>query len=156
MALSKIAVTSADLPSGSVLQVLQAVKTGNHVALTDTFADVGLSQTITPTSSSSKIYIVADNSVYINTNGGGLQFVRGSTVIYRAGSSDSNGQFQFYISSGSGFQRIAMVYLDSPNTTSAVTYKIQGIRYNSGSNVTYNYSDQSNAVSTLTLMEIAG
>ena len=156
MALSKIAVTSADLPSGSVLQVLQAVKTGNHVALTDTFADVGLSQTITPTSSSSKIYIVADNSVYINTNGGGLQFVRGSTVIYKPGSADTNGQFQFYISSGSGFQRIPMVYLDSPNTTSAVTYKIQGIRYNSGSNVTYNYSDQSNAVSTLTLMEIAG
>lgn len=142
--------------TGSVLQVLQAVKTANAFVFTDTYADVGLSQAITPSSTSSKIYIVSDNSIYINALGGGLRFLRDSTTIYEPASGDSNGPFLFYVSSGSEFLRVPMIYMDSPNTTSQVTYKIQAKRYASSANVTYNYTDVGNPSSTLTLMEIAG
>ena len=157
MALSTI--TSASLATGvggKVLQVLQAVKTANAFVFTNSYADVGISQAITPSSTSSKIYIVSDNSIYINALGGALRYVRGSTTIYEPASGDSNGPFQFYIQNGSGFQRVPMVFLDSPNTTSQVTYKIQGRRYSSSANINYNYTDIGNPISTLTLMEISG
>ena len=86
MALSKIAVTSADLPSGSVLQVVTAVQSSNVTNATNSWTDTSLSVSITPTSSNNKILVHVTHPTRVaRTVGdnwlGGLKLLRGSTVI---------------------------------------------------------------------------
>ena len=79
------AVTSAGLPAGSVLQVVTST-TSTEIA-NNTTSDVatGLSATITPTSSSSKIFATATIPIQIGSNSGNIVVLyslkRGSTVI---------------------------------------------------------------------------
>ena len=114
------AITHSDLPAGSVLQVVQA--TGNAVTNPSTsYADVaGSSIAITPSSSSSRVLFTvnaggmsngANNAIYI-------QILRGSTVIREC-------ERYGYASVGWAACPIFLNYIDSPNTTSAVTYKVQ-------------------------------
>jgi hypothetical protein len=117
---------------GKVLQVLQTVKTDTFSTSTGmpSFTDVtGMSQAITPSSSSSKILVTVSghftNQTSNATNGFRLQ--RDSTSIFigdSRGSSTraSSGGTQ----SGAGnMENFSFTFLDSPNTTSSVTYKLQ-------------------------------
>jgi len=142
-------VTSAGLPSGTVLQVVEgrsAASSWNPTAL-DTYQDIGLSVSITPSFSSSKIFVtfttglVANNTAHFNT-----RLLRGSTVILYTS--------QYF--SGSNWQGAngASVILDSPATTSAVTYKVQGFQ-DSGS-IGHAIWDYNGNVSSIIAMEIAG
>ena len=143
-------VTSAGLPSGTVLQVVEGRSAAQQFKPTalDTYQDIGLSVNITPTSSSSKIFvtfttgIVANNVNHLNT-----RLLRDSTPIHHT--------MQYF--SGSHWQGAngASVVLDTPSTTSAVTYKVQGFQdantANSSAIWQYNY-----AVASIIAMEIAG
>ena len=97
-----------------------------------------------------------------------IQLVRGSTNI-KIGDSDSGNRIECTVG---GFKqeqnedKVAPVsgsFLDSPNTTSSITYKMQGRVYNSGNSFSVNKSNaDANAIyagrgaSTITLMEVAG
>lgn len=95
-----------------------------------TLTDIGLSVSITPSSATSKIliwtYVPAQTFRTDVANNGGIALVRNSTVI-----ANTLG-FQIGITAGSTSGLTAtrgvasIVYLDSPATTSAITYKIQG------------------------------
>ena len=140
------------MPTGSVLQVIRAEITNGPAISTETNTDIGLQASITPISTSSKILAQWSPHVrtqYATETGYGTRLLRGSTSVWDTASSyfiynthnrESNRSFYTYN------------YLDSPNTTSAITYKIQ-IR--SQSSRTLEISDNGNQ-STLILMEIAG
>jgi len=114
---------------GKVLQVVNATTTTATSIATTSFADTSLTATITPSSSSSKILVMAYHSVSMTRSstgeaGVGIQLLRNSTVI----SGSDNGTFLFYLASASTESRFhnTITQLDSPATTSAVTYKTQG------------------------------
>ncbi len=90
------------LPTGSILQVLSTTKTDTFTTTTSgTFVDItGLSVTITPRSTSSKILIIADTQMSGNELFF-IQLVRGSTAI-KVG--DSDGSNRVECSQGGVFQ----------------------------------------------------
>ena len=141
---------------GHVVQVVQGVYTTNGSITSSTLTDTGISQAITPTSSSSKVLVLINPQLAISgTNAGEVytQIVRDSTAIQlyeRA--------FMIYGNDGANYQAggsYSFCYLDSPNTTSSTTYKLQG-RTNSGTlRINDYFSGDGGGASTITLMEIA-
>ena len=156
--------------AGSVLQVVSTTKTDSFSATTTVMTDVtGLSVSITPTSSSSKIFIMLSMSIAgQNANGGVVyKLVRGSTDIGVgdvAGSRLRASGAIAYIADPNSQTTVAGSFLDSPATTSSTTYKVQVNAYNSGGAVYINQSQNntdgaqpynSRTTSTITVMEIA-
>ena len=163
------AVTSAGLPSGTVLQV-KSVSSNTHQTINQTsYTDItGMSVSITPTSTSSKILVIASVSASKdNAHSGLVQLVRGSTAIgggSGSGSHLNNVMFNIRDSSQYYVPSHSQSYLDSPSTTSATTYKLQGkttqasnplyVNRTRNNNTTQEYD--SPVATTLTVMEIAG
>ena len=133
--------------SGKVLQVVQGTTTGYANIASTSFQDIGLSASITPTSATSKVLIMFSVSVYGNAG----QLV--NTTIARNGSVlNATGIGSQEYSAAGLWVGIGSNYLDSPATTSALTYKIQA----KGSNATnFGIGSDPNIVNTITLMEIA-
>ena len=144
--------------AGSVIQVVQGT-TNSFVSISSTsYTDTNLSATITPKFSTSKILAIVTQSAYIGINANtmmtaAVQLVRGSTSVYninyavggRAGTSVDG-----YVLMGG---LASFSYMDSPATTSATTYKIQG-----KTSTTSNYATlycQDGFYSTIQLLEIA-
>jgi hypothetical protein len=163
-------ISTSKLGAGSVLQVVSTTKTDTFSTTASSFTDVtGLSVSITPTSSSSKIFVILSMTISgQNANGGAIyQFVRGSTAICigdSAGSRQRASGGAPYISDSNVYNTISGSFLDSPATTSSTTYKIQVVGGNAGGGVyvnrTQNDTDASNfynsrTASTITVMEIA-
>jgi hypothetical protein len=147
----------ANLPVGSVLQVVQGTYSTNATTTSaGTMVDTGLSASITPTSSSSKVLVVINQngvyrtgSIYAMID---MRLVRGSTAIQTiCASAFWNGNFPDLTSSYGA--SISTAYLDSPATTSSTTYKTQ-YQIPSGLNGTIG-AQYGSSVSTITLMEIA-
>ena len=169
--LTTAGVPSSALPAGSVLQVLQTVKTDTFSVTGTTWTDVtGLSVNITPSSSSNKILMLADVSVGSSTFAAYIKFKRDSTDIYLPDVAGSRPRIQgrggHAPQSGDpyGLNKISVMYLDSPSTTSQITYKMQLRTYSSTTVIGYinrTHQDRDNAnydarsVSSVTVMEIA-
>jgi hypothetical protein len=146
-------IPKAALPTGSVLQVVSASTNTQTEVATATYTDTGLTATITPLFSSSKILVLVsanglakrDQNTY-----GNLQLVRGSStslIIF-------GGQFGFTgDTSNSGVAGASVSYLDSPATTSATSYKVQVNNILATGSIRFNWDTSSH--STITLMEIA-
>ena len=128
---SASSVTSSQLPVGSVLQVVQTIKTNTFSTTSSSFVDItGLTVTITPASASNKILIFAQvSSSGMNTNSAIFKLAGGNTASYIGDASGSEVRSVV----GGGFQvnltnlllSQSLIYLDSPATTSAVTYSVQ-------------------------------
>ena len=119
--------SSAKLPSGSVLQVVQTVKSDTFSTSSTSYTDItGLSVSITPTSSSNKILVMYSVTAAAknNTYAGGIQLFRDSTAIYRG---DANGSrtraSSYWWSDANSYTMWPLngTFLDSPTTTSATT-----------------------------------
>jgi hypothetical protein len=139
------------LPIGSVLQTIPAFTTTEVPATSTTFVDTGLTAEITPISTSSKILITFSVFQFMSAavGYGDLKLVRGSTDLETYG-------FNNYAGSSTIMSTSTYQYLDSPATTSAITYKIQFNCKNVGT-VFCQYDDANGeGVSTMTLMEIKG
>lgn len=159
----------ANAPSGSVLQVVSATKSDTASFTSSTFADVtGLSVSITPISSSSKILVFSTVNVAWQqaVTKAGYRIMRDSTPI---GVGDSAGSRPRV--SGAAYidtpnytpEGLSMNHLDSPATTSAVTYKIQMCSIDNSGTVYINraFGDPDQTIvprtaSSITVMEIAG
>jgi len=140
----------ASLPSGSVLQVVNATYGTVTSSVTATRADTGLSATITPLFNTSKI-LVSVNMVGCGKGGGNAYMafwlMRGATDIIKF---EGEGGYTAN-SDNNSFGSCSTTYLDSPATTSATTYKIQFNNVSATGSVSINNS----STSTITLMEIA-
>jgi len=159
------------LPSGvggKILQVVSTEKTDQFTTTSTSFVDVtGMSATITPSATSSKILAFFTVGLVGNSTNGQfcyVKLVRGSTDI-SVGDAASN---RTPLGSGTGGDQtyengpLTIHVLDSPSTTSATTYKIQFRTQASGTakfNSRGDDADNANygrTSASLTLMEIAG
>ena len=142
--------------AGQILQVVQGTYSTSVTNTTTTFADTGVTATITPKFSTSKVLVLATiNGIYNganNTVGVALAILRGSTNL------NAFCNYTSYIGAGAGAQVITAAssnYLDSPATTSATTYKVQFAR--AGGSAGNSVLVQANSdYSSITLLEIAG
>lgn len=166
------AVQLANVASGGVIQVQQTVKTDTFSSSEQTnFTDItGMSVAITPKFSSSKILVSYKIATSI-TNGAyafHLKLLRGSTDIAIADAASNRVRASTSGLSGTGGGGYNIFYqtldfLDSPSTTSATTYKVQGRGWNSSAQNFYvnrnavdtDSVDHARCVSTITAMEIA-
>jgi len=138
---------------GHVIQVVNTPFSTSTNTTSASYVDLGLAASITPISTTSTILVlVSINAVYKNGHNGsvGVNVVRGSTQITQMA---ING-LSYTADSGASQTACSINYLDSPATTSSTTYKIQ-FKNGAGSGGSVVIND-SNATSTLTLMEIAG
>jgi hypothetical protein len=152
------------MPAGSVLQVVSAIKDDKQTITSTSFIDVtGLSVSITPISTSSKILVLFNGyGGHDNTNYFLWNIVRGSTTLAQpAGSNQYPATMNSYtgdsVSGGYAIQSVNVNFLDSPSTTSATTYKIQ-VRTTAGTATVNGRPSNTNGatVSNITVMEIAG
>jgi len=141
---------------GKILQVVFASYSTETASSSQTYADTGLSATITPSATSSRILVI------VNTNGATtdsvsnqaikLKLVRASTDL--AVITDLSNKMAGAATAVQG-ESIGFNWVDSPSSTSALTYKTQYARL--ASSGTVNLQNQQNAngsTSTITLMEI--
>jgi len=159
-------------PSGSVIQVVATTLTSAFSSSTKAawVSVTGLSATITPVSTSSRILVmvqlstgdggnnyartwaVARNGTLINQSTVGTGYVQGSFSSSLIGSSSG---------SNNAIQTVPFTYLDSPASTSALTYQVQFNAYTASvttTNVNRSYAGgatDSNCTSNIILMEIA-
>ena len=150
---------------GKVLQVVQATSSTTLATTSTSFVDTHLSGSITPSSTSSKIYVIANQATQSFNSGGNygtgrwkiVKTIGGSTTDVTIVSSTSNGNVFAFDYGGSGINIIAMnclTALVSPSTTSAITFKTQiALGTNGGNNVAVN---DNLTGGILIMMEIAG
>ena len=124
------------LPSGvdvgKILQVINANTTSGASATSSTFVDSNITATITPSSTSSKVLINIQMASTLYGNGnvnavGEYKIVRtiggSSTDLYQSNNMPKYEDFDE--NQDSYNENLPILYLDSPSTTSAITYKIQ-------------------------------
>ena len=153
--------TSAVQPTGSFLQVVQTVDSTSPYSITSTsYVDAGsLSVNITPASSSNKILIMATTNCQVfrqeDEATAGLRLLRDSTEIIEypyafvlEAESSSNSRVFYCLNHPA-------TYLDSPSSTSQLTYKIQ-LKVYTDSNTNRLTYNQNSGKSIITAMEIAG
>ena len=140
--------------AGSVLQVVSSTIATVYSTTSTSFVASGMSASITPKFSTSKILVLATIGVGQATNGssagGAIALYRNSTAL------QSPQTYQNFINTAASAnpRLLASInYLDSPSTTSSVAYNIYFASY-SGANA-WQLNEASNG-STITLLEIAG
>jgi len=135
---------------GKVLQVVQGTYATSTLSTSATFADTGLTASITPSLASSKVLVMVNHATKKDTGNSGsrmsIKLVRGATDLataivqnlYTATDFRQNNMF-------------AYSYLDSPSTTSSTTYKTQFANQNGSGDI---YVQPNNETCTIILMEI--
>ena len=160
----------SDFPAGSVLQVVNTAKTDIFSSGAASWTEItGLNVSITPSSTNSKILISYNLSVTASAAGysAGFRLARDSTYILYGDAIGNLQQATSYVFSDSyayPHWHPNIIYLDSPSTTSSITYKIYGIAPYGTSYPFYINRDRlggttdkfGTSVSTITAMEIAG
>jgi hypothetical protein len=147
--LSSITALPAAISTGKVLQVV-STSAANDLGTTSTsYVDIHLSLNITPSATSSKIFLVYTGNNETNGTGGNklsLQMLRDSTQIADATGVGALGSNYGNVTSN------ALSVLDTPNTTSQITYKMQG-KSDDGTIMVFNVN---NDLGTITAYEIEG
>ena len=123
---------------GKILQVKNAIKTDTQSVTNNTFTDIsGLSISITPSSSSNKILFRGYVSLGTESNTVmAIKIFRDSTEIGKSTANSTTANNSTATAAGlnvssvtssvkSQIHQLQFEVLDSPNTTSAVTYKVQ-------------------------------
>jgi hypothetical protein len=134
----------------------QIIYTSNNVAQTfsTTYANTGISAVISPRTTSSRVLITTSIPTWFATgsNGGGFRIMKNGVLLFDPSPFDANGPFLFF-GDARTFTPIVLQFMDSPGTTSPVTYTIQARSYG-GSNFTINPGSTAIATSTMVLTEV--
>jgi hypothetical protein len=160
-------ISSQPVFPGNVLQVVSAVKTDTASTSSTTFSDI-LTLSITPSSASSKILLLASTNIGVNDAGlrAMTRLVRDSTAIFIGDTAGSRvrASWQGGVFAVTTSQSVNHSFLDSPATTSAITYKFQfNSETNDGQYIVYvnrtstdtDASGYGRGASSLIAMEIA-
>jgi hypothetical protein len=145
--------------TSAVVQVKSTAKTDTFSVSSSTFTDVtGLAQSITPTSASNKVLILAQVSVGVANQDFGVKVIRDSTDIYIGDASGALVRSSVSLGnvSSGAMSVVSINFLDSPATTSATNYKIQ-IQSVSGGAVYVNRGQDDaeyRAASSITVLEV--
>jgi len=145
------ALPTSGMPTGSVLQVVEGTTSTDASTTSSTFNATNLSATITPSSSLNKILVQVNGHFYTAANNQcAFDVYRGSTSI----TGKTNGFYHHWIESTRGRFPITTCLLDSPASTSALTYTLY-FRDIGGNSVSFP-NQPTDVKTTITLMEIAG
>ncbi len=135
----------------SIVQIVEGTYSTQVASSSSTFADTGLTASITPKATANKILILVQHTANFKTSGSSdasmqMQLVRGATNL--------NTQKWGYTNNSAVDQigGLHFSYLDSPNTTSSTTYKTQFLSEANRSTV---YVQQGNTTSRILLIEVA-
>jgi hypothetical protein len=134
----------------SIVQMVAGVLATTATSSSGTYADSGITATITPTNANNKIavWVSMNGMTSTNTNGVGTKLVRGASTRQITG-------YAGYVAStyvGGG-----LVCVDSPATTSATEYKITFARYTGGSGSAIINGDVDGAATSFILVaEVVG
>lgn len=151
-------VPASGMPTGSVIQTVQASTTTRVQITNSTYTDTNLTASITPTSATSKILVLISQNIgtYNSSNvgtSGNLRIVRDSTTVFTSENVISTVAGLGNASELRVAGQYSFSYLDSPATTSSITYKTQANLSGGGGRVEpQSSSGLSN--STITLLEI--
>ena len=160
----------ATMPAGSVLQVESATKTDVFTTTSTSYTTItGLSVTITPSSTSSKILVSFNLNAGAIATLGAIRLYRDATAIAigDAINEPANNRITVNVYNGgddsNSTPNVSMSTLDTPNSTSAITYELKaGCVQGSGTIVVNDQTSQARgqtysgvSASTITVMEIA-
>jgi hypothetical protein len=144
--------------SGKILQVVQATTTTPTTIASTSFTDTTLTASITPSSTSSRILVIVNQFMFFSRSssfmGVGLSLLRGATEIYTNSSLLNAG----LMATGNGtasemYHYTPLSFIDSPSSTSSLTYKTQGAVYTTANGGTSTWQ-RDNVQSSIILMEI--
>ena len=144
---------------GGIVQIKQTVLDTDRSTTSTSFADVtGFSVSITPTSASNKILVML--SARVNCSSGSNANTRASVSVFRGATNVVNQFVGSFLGATGGndmnaYNSVNTSYLDSPATTSAVTYQVKFASDNSA-NTTSITGGTNPPRSTLTVMEVSG
>jgi len=149
--------------SGKVLQVVSAVYSTETTVTSTAYADTGLTASITPSSATSKVLVLVaqqlENKRDGTSNGGiKMRVMRNATEVFDMGGTNNNGLMPVSFDNSGATNALLRIYvpisyLDSPNTTSSVTYKTQ-IGLPSTANNAEVVAQKLTASSSIVLLEI--
>jgi len=147
--ISSVTSLPAAISTGKVLQVVSTSSTTETSTTSTSWVDTAMTANITPSSSSNKIYIIGSTNGQSSSSNerNNLSIFRDSTNL-----GDSNQGFGRSLNADELMEKAAISYLDSPSTTSQITYTLK-LRSHSGGTVQTN---SNGSRGTITLMEIAG
>ena len=157
------AVTSSKLSSGKVLQVVGTQTSTVFSTSSTSFVDAtGFSLSITPSSASNKILISLHFMYGLSASvASACQLLRNTDVVTLGATTNNLGNV--YLAHGStsqGFGNFGINYLDTPNSSSELIYKLQVLRGSGSGSLSINNRNSGtgteNRIGSLTLMEIAG
>jgi len=139
--------TTTNPKAGNVIQVQQTVGTGTYSTNSQTYSDV-ITCAITPSSTSNKIICIYKIGCSTSNGGysGAVRLARDSTAIYVGAAASNRIQASsHFVADSDGIGNVKIFdqsgsFLDSPSTTSAITYKLQ---FRSDYSGTYIYAGQS-------------
>jgi hypothetical protein len=141
-------------------QVISATYGTETTSTSTSFADTGLSASITPGAASSKVLVTVSipYQIFVLTNvgKGGIRILRNSTFIYGDEAASGPGSLQSQANGASAIvinNYFTVSFLDSPSTTSSTTYKAQFAINNTSDSQSMNVQFGSND-STIILQEI--
>jgi len=150
----------ARFPAGTILQVVNSQSTTYTVIATSTPTDVGLSVSITPSSASNKIMVMASGTLAVeraasSAQDGFIRLMRDSTELIES--------FITKITAQAGsYHPVSLTWLDSPATTSSVTYKVQAYANATSSSGLVRWGGLNSAApfdtkqGSITVIEVAG
>jgi hypothetical protein len=152
---TKATISSAGFSSsGQVIQVVTGTTNTQVTNSTSTYADVGLSASITPKFSTSKILVITNVQGIFKSEGNSanrvnMQLSRSGTTLDTAGAVLFSNGTTFYFRATFGHS-----YYDAPATTSSITYKWQFMNAENVASVAVQ-KDGNSGLSQIILMEIA-
>jgi hypothetical protein len=153
--------TATGFGGGKVLQVVSTTVSASRSTSSATYVDIsGASASITPSSASNKILVLANAPGAYASQASGGATCYGYINVVRTSTQINQGFTGWYISGGSGGQAlgdiyagISMITLDEPSTTSSTTYKLQ---FKLGIGTAFYAADSALFPISLHLIEIAG
>ena len=149
--MSTLKVNTIQNTAAAAYPFIKQIVVGTHDTQVDvnstTLTDTGLTATITPKTTASKILVLISQSVDHNSRSvGRLVCLRGATTIFDAinvGDADNQRSYHF------------IPVLDSPSSTSSLTYKTQMSRFDQSGTINIQRNDTSKGKSTIVLIEVA-
>lgn len=142
------------LPTGSILQTVSASFQVQDTTTSSTYSNSSITANITPSSTSNKIYVSASfrGGCLVGDRAPRYAIFRDSTNI--TGSSSTEGNVTYIASGGQYRDNITIEKLDTPSSTSQLTYVLKFRCQDATTNTTY--AGDNGGISTITLTEIKG
>ena len=158
MSITNSGVTGTGIGAGKILQVLSVIKTDLYSqSSAGSFTDIpNLNLTITPSATSSKILVMAHLCHNVSsTSDYAYRLLRGGTALGNStvGSEGTRVGIACGTNNANRSDPVALFFLDSPNTTSATTYKIQ-VNHQNGTYRCNSRDGQWDGSSTIAVMEV--